>query len=167
MKKMTVLFVLVLAIVTATAVSAQTTDKPYYGYEKVVIDGATWVVPDYINIEKFPPLGGKLSARDARILELHQRPLREAGWYVNEVRARHTFEVIWLDKGTMILASNASGEPRYLASCGNRISFLLAHQVTRLESPAPTQPWPRLRIRAFWRWLGDLFTHGPLFTVER
>ena len=169
MKKMLSGFIMVLVVLVAVPVSAQTTapSAPYYGYEKVVIDGATWIVPDYINLETFPPLGGKLSERDARILQLHQEPLKEAGWYVNELRQRHTFEVIWLDRGTMIWASNASGEPRYLASCGNRISFLLAHEITQVNPPAPAPPQPRIRVRAFWRWLGDIIKFGPFYTIER
>ncbi|OHA91945.1 MAG: hypothetical protein A3J09_00365 [Candidatus Zambryskibacteria bacterium RIFCSPLOWO2_02_FULL_51_21] len=132
------LFILILAMAAlAMPVSAQTANdkQPYYGYEKVVIGSQTWMAPDYINLEAFPPLGGKLSERDARILQLHKEPLKTEGWYVNEIRGRRTFEVIWLDKGTMVWASNASGEPRYLASCGNRISFLLAHQITYMTSP--------------------------------
>lgn len=136
---------------------------PYYGYEERTIEGQTWIVPDYINIEAFPPLGGKVTPRDARLLRLVRRPLREseAGWYVNELRSRRTFEVIRLKAGEMIWASE-SGEVRYLDSCGNRISFLLAHHVTEIVNapkPSPTTQQVDNRGWLLRRW--DNYWYGP------
>lgn len=154
---LTLVVALALTLLAVAPATAQTT-KPYYGYEKVVIDGQTWTVPDYINLQAFPPLGGLVSTRDARILQLHQEPLRLPGWYVNEIRGRHTFEVIWLDKGTMVWVSNGmSHEPRYLVSCGNRISFLLSHNITQvIQAPQPAQPklrWLWQQFKNFGDWI--------------
>ncbi|MFA5889053.1 MAG: hypothetical protein WCW47_02085 [Candidatus Paceibacterota bacterium] len=114
--------------------------EPYYGYERCVINGVVWTVPDYINIQRFPPLGGKMSSRDAKLLQVHREPLVEAGWYVNEIRSRHTFEVVWLEKGQMVWASNGGHEARYLDGCINRISLLLANKITVVLQPNPAPP---------------------------
>jgi hypothetical protein len=183
----TLVVALALTLFASAAAVAQTNtiDKsPYYGYEKVVIAGQSWSAPDYINLGKFPPLGGKLSSRDARILQLHQEPLGFSGWFVNELRERRTFEVIWLDKGTMVWVSNGSREARYLESCGNRISFLLSHELKQVTTGPTTQPlpevkpmtfvetqaWPKLRVRDFWRNLGEgiknVFLYGPFLVPD-
>ncbi len=148
-----ILFVLVLIGFSVTPSWAA---DPYYGYERVVIQSATWTAPDYINLRDFPPLGGKLTERDARILDLHQEPLKVGGWFVNELRERHTFEVVYLERGTMVWADNAAGNtPRYLVSCGNRINFLLSHEITQVLNPAPPAPVPapKARMRALWSWV--------------
>ena len=168
-------FLLVLIITATSAIAA---DAPYYGYEKRVINGKVWTVPDYINITRFPPNGGKLTSRDALMLDVHLEPLQEAGWFANEIRTRHTFEIIWIEVGEMVWVSNGGHEPRYLASCGNRISPLLAHQISMLPAPAPRpQPSPTpapgrtgVRLRPMLRWLGeaikDLFLYGPFMTAQ-
>lgn len=144
-----------------------------FGYERRVIAGKVWTVPDYINIEVFPPLGGKLTDRDARILRLHKDLLDKGGWFVNELRDRHTFEVMWIEKGTEVWMSGFSREPRYLVSCGNRISPLLAHNVT-MYSGTSGDPTPAVKespakpslMQRFWNLLFYWPTSWPRITME-
>jgi hypothetical protein len=142
------------------------------GFEKVVIDGKTWTVPNYINIQAFPPLGGKLTARDARMLQLHQEFLAEGDWYVNELRERRTFEIIWIEKGTAVWVSNGYTRiARYLVSCGNRISFYVPPQVispqqTKLAPQYSPEPAPPTLFRRFWNWLWYWPPSWPRLSVE-
>lgn len=114
--------------------------EPDPGYEIEIINGKKWKVPTDVDFGTFPPLGGKAKLEQVRQLGLRQRPLRseEAGWYVNELRNRRTFEVTNLYKGEMVWESIVDGVPRYLHSCGNRIAKLAARKVA--EAPKPIVP---------------------------
>lgn len=106
------------------------------GHTKKVIAGKTWVIPSHVNIDEWPPMGGVLSERDARLMHLHKEPLKEGGFYHNELRERHTFEVAWLEKGEMVWAT-ADGTPRYLVSCGNIIAWVLPITVAPMTVTFP------------------------------
>ena len=169
------LLVFVGLVCAATPVSAQTKFADLPSYRHIVIEGITWTVPDYVDISAFPPLGGKVTERDARLLNLHKEPLMqsEAGYYVNEIRSRHTFEVVWLDAGTDVWFDNGSGrDTRYLVSCGNRIARIMEGRIG-IITPTPTPPKPvpavtppKIRLRAPWAWLLDLWVFGPFLTAR-
>jgi len=127
---------------TPTVAKVADAPKTIPAYERVVIDGKLWTVPTYINIERFPPLGGKMSPRDAKLLQVYFGPLPDGGWYVNEIRSRRTFEVIWLEKGTMVWMSIGGHDARYLGGCVNRISFLWHDTIEVSQSTPPPPPPP-------------------------
>lgn len=106
-------------VVSKTA-THQVPRMEYDAYMKKMIGGKEWVVPAHLDIDNWIPMGRILTQRESELLHLRKENLSAGGYYHNEIRERHSFEVKWLEAGTEVWATQ-DGTPRYLVSCGNLI----------------------------------------------